>query len=532
MSKSDFLVIGSGIAGLHFALKAAERGTVCLVTKRGASDSNTAHAQGGIASVIDPKDSFDLHIQDTLTAGSGLCRRGIVEMVVRQGPECIQELVDYGVEFTRRGEDLELAREGGHSANRIVHFRDLTGMEIQRILLKRATEHPNIRVLENRMAVGLITERHLKNRRAGSRPGVFGAYVLDEQRGSIDSFAAKRTILSTGGAGKVYIYTSNPDVATGDGIAMAYRAGARIANLEFVQFHPTWLYHPMARSFLLTETLRGDGGVLKRADGYPFMKDYHPLKDLAPRDIVARAIDREMKMSGSKCVYLDMTHLGREDLKTRFPYVYSSCMAVGIDMAVEPIPVVPATHYFCGGVDVDEWGRSSLANLFALGEVSHTGVHGANRLASNSLLEAVVFARRASQFMSEDRSLSGDALEEPLPWDELHAESLTEPVILDHDWDECRRLMWDYVGIVRSDRRLAIALQRILQLEKTIEDLYWRCRLTLDLLELRNIILVGELIIRSAQTRRESRGLHYTETYTERDDVNFLHDTVCRRNDG
>jgi L-aspartate oxidase len=532
MNQSDFLVIGSGIAGLHFALRAAERGTVCVVTKRGASDSNTSYAQGGIASVIDPKDSFDLHIQDTLSSGAGLCRRSIVEMVVQQGPECITELMNYGVEFTRLGGSLELAREGGHSANRIVHYRDFTGQEIQRILLERAAAHPNISVQENRMAVGLITERHVKNRRAPGRPGVFGAYVLDVDRGPIDAYAAKRTILSTGGAGKVYIYTSNPDVATGDGVAMAYRAGARITNMEFVQFHPTWLYHPMAKSFLLTETLRGDGGTLKRPDGYAFMKDYHELKDLGPRDIVARAIDREMKTSGSKCVYLDMTHLSREVLKTRFPYVYSSCMAVGIDMAVEPIPVVPAAHYICGGVDVDEWGRSSLPNLFALGEVSYTGVHGANRLASNSLLEAVVFARRAAQFVKADESLSRDGIEEPMPWDELHAESLTEPVILDHDWDECRRLMWDYVGIVRSDRRLDIALQRILQLKNTIEELYWRCRLTLDLLELRNIILVGELIIRSAQTRKESRGLHYTETFPKRNDAEFLQDTVFERDAG
>jgi len=526
MNRSDFLVIGSGIAGLLFALKTADRGTVRVVTKRGASDSNTSFAQGGIASVIDPKDSFDAHIQDTLRVGVGLCRRSIVEMVVREGPGCIEDLIEYGVDFTRKGKNLALAREGGHSANRIVHFRDFTGQEIQRILLERVLAHPNIRVEENRMAVGLVTERHVKNR--GALRGVYGAYVLDVESGSIEGIAAKRTILATGGAGKVYIYTSNPDVATGDGIALAYRAGARVANLEFVQFHPTWLYHPMAKSFLLTETLRGEGGVLRRPDGYAFMKDYHPDLDLAPRDVVARAIDREMKSSGSKCVYLDMTHMSREDLKVRFPYIYGSCMEVGIDIAVESIPVVPATHYFCGGVDVDEWGRASLPNLLALGEVSHTGLHGANRLASNSLLEAVVFARRAARFVSDDDSLPGERIEEPVPWDEQHAESLTEPVILDHDWDECRRLMWDYVGIVRSDRRLDIALQRILQLGKTVEDLYWKCRLTLDLLELRNIVLVGELIIRCAQQRKESRGLHYTETYTQTDD-RYLRETVIEK---
>lgn len=526
MIKTDFLVIGSGIAGLLFALKAADRGTVCIVTKRGASDSNTSFAQGGIASVTDPRDSFDLHIDDTLRAGVGLCRRSVVEMVVREGPECIADLMAYGVEFSKEGKKLALAREGGHSTNRIVHFRDLTGQEIQRILLERALAHPDIRVYENRMAVGLVTQRHLGNHKSGRPNAVYGAYVLDVDTGSIDTIAAKRTVLATGGAGKVYIYTSNPDVATGDGIAMAYRAGARVANLEFVQFHPTWLYHPIAKPFLLTEALRGEGGTLRRADGHAFMKDYHLQKDLAPRDVVARAIDREMKTTGSKCVYLDMTHVGRDALKNRFPYIYESCTNAGIDMAIEPIPVVPATHYFCGGVDVDEWGRASLGNLFALGEVSHTGVHGANRLASNSLLEAVVFARRSARLVCENGSLKGEPFEEPMPWDEQHADSKIEPVVLDHDWDECRKLMWDYVGIVRSDRRLEIALERIVQLGRTVEDLYWKCRITQDLLELRNIVLVGELIVRSALERKESRGLHYTETYPERDDERFLCDTV------
>jgi L-aspartate oxidase len=529
MDKTDFLVIGSGIAGLLFALKAAERGTVGIVTKRGASDSNTSFAQGGIASVIDPRDSFDLHIEDTLRVGVGLCRKSVVEAVVREGPESIADLMRYGVEFSTDGPKLSLAREGGHSKNRIVHYRDLTGQEIQRILLERALSHPAIRMYENRMAVGLVTERHLR-RRVSDRPrGVYGAYVLDVEKGAIDALRAKRTILATGGAGKVYIYTSNPDVATGDGIAMAYRAGARVANLEFVQFHPTWLYHPIVKSFLLTETLRGEGGTLRRADGYAFMKDYHPQGDLAARDVVARAIDHEMKTTGAKCVYLDMTHMARDALRSRFPFIYESCANAGIDMAVEPVPVVPATHYVCGGVDVDEWGRTSLANLFALGEVSHTGLHGANRLASNSLLEAVVFARRSARFVCEDDSLRKEPFEEPMPWDEKHADTPVEPVVLDHDWDECRRLMWDYVGIVRSDRRLDIALQRIQQLKKTVEDLYWRCRVTKDLLELRNIVLVGELIVRCALERKESRGLHYTESYPSRDDERFLRDTVLEK---
>ncbi len=531
MEKSDFLVIGSGVAGLFFALKAARHGSVTVVTKRGTDDSNTRLAQGGIASVVDPKDSFDLHIDDTLRAGAGLCRRDIVEMVVKDGPERIEELINFGVEFSREGQALSLGREGGHSANRIVHFGDLTGQELQRILHEQAEAHPNVRLMQDHMAVGLITERHLRNPGSSVRKGVFGAYVLDVEGDNIDAYAAKRTILATGGAGKAYIYTSNPDVATGDGIAIAYRAGARVANLEFVQFHPTWLYHPMAKSFLLTEALRGEGGTLRREDGYSFMADYHEQKDLAPRDVVARAIDSEMKITGSKNVYLDMTHLSREFLKTRFPYVYTSCMNVGIDIHAEPIPVVPATHYFCGGVDVDEWGRTSLRNLLALGEVSHTGVHGANRLASNSLLEAVVFAGRAARLIENDDTLPGERIEDPLPWDEEHTQTLSETVILDHDWDEARRVMWDYVGIVRSDSRLNIAFQRIQQIKKTVEDLYWKYKLTLDLIELRNIVLVGELIIRSAKIRKESRGLHFTETYPSRDDKKYLRDTVLQKSD-
>ena len=531
MEKCDFLVIGSGVAGLFFALKAARHGSVTVVTKRGTDDSNTRLAQGGIASVLDPKDSFDLHIEDTVRAGAGLCRRDIVEMVVKGGPARIEELIEYGVAFSREGQGLSLGREGGHSANRIVHYGDLTGQELQRILHERTDAHPNIRLLQNHMAVGLITEGHLARQQSGDRPGVFGAYILDVDGDNIEAYAAKRTILATGGAGKVYNYTSNPDVATGDGIAIAYRAGARVANMEFVQFHPTWLYHPMAKSFLLTEALRGEGGTLRRSDGYAFMKDYDKQKDLAPRDVVARAIDREIKITGSKNVYLDMTHLSREFLKTRFPYVYRSCMIVGIDIGVEPIPVVPATHYFCGGVDVDEWGRTSLPNLIALGEVSHTGVHGANRLASNSLLEAVVFAGRAASLIESDSTLSGERIEEPLPWDEEHTETLSETVIVDHDWDQSRRVMWDYVGIVRNDRRLNIASQRMQQIKRTVEDLYWKCKLTLDLLELRNIVLVGELIIRSAKIRKESRGLHFTETYPKRDDKRFLRDTVLQKGD-
>ena len=515
MTQSDYLIIGSGVAGLFCALRTAENGTVNVVTKRGPSDTNTNMAQGGIAAVLSDTDSFDLHIRDTIECGGGLCREDIVEMVVRSAPNRIRDLMSLGTEFTHDDDRLSLGREGGHSANRIVHSRDFTGQAIQDILVRRAADHPNIRFFQNHMAVGLIGDRHLENQKHTDDDAVHGSYVLNTDTGEIDAFVARRTILATGGAGKVYLYTSNPDVATGDGVAMAYRAGARVANMEFVQFHPTCLYHPDAKSFLLSETLRGEGGVLRRADGEAFMQSYDPKGDLAPRDIVARAIDHEMKVTGSKCVFLDMTHLDGDRVKERFPNIFSRCEALGIDMTSMPIPVVPATHYFCGGVDVDSRGRASLPNLFALGEVSHTGLHGANRLASNSLLEAVVFADRAATILVEIDT-SGP-LPVALAWDEKHTEVLLDSVIIDHDWDEARRIMWDYVGIVRNDRRLEIGLQRMLQLKETVESLYWKCRLDQDLLELRNVVVVGEIVIRSALLRKESRGLHYTETYPQPD---------------
>ena len=519
------------LAGLLFALKVAKFGSVRVVTKRGMADSNTNLAQGGIASVQDPRDSFELHIRDTLECGAGLCRRDVVEMIVRDGPGRVQELMDIGVRFTRKGDGLSLGREGGHSVNRIVHSHDLTGQEIQSILLERAREHGNIDLYENHMAVGLVTARHLKNPDADIE-AVHGAYILDVEAETVDAFAARRTVLATGGAGKVYLYTSNPDIATGDGIAMAYRAGARIANLEFVQFHPTCLYHPMSKSFLLSEALRGEGGILRREDGYGFMKDYHAQGDLAPRDVVARAIDGEMKTTGAKCAYLDMTHLNTSHVRQRFPNITRRCLELGIDIGRDPLPVVPATHYFCGGIDVDTFGQTSLPNLLALGEVAHTGLHGANRLASNSLLEAVVYVHRAAVMLEEDERLSRAVIREPLPWQEDHTETLKEPVILDHDWDEARRVMWDYVGIVRNDERLELARRRMSELGETVESLYWKCRLTQDLLELRNVVLVGQLVIRCAVTRKESRGLHYTESYPDRDDAAFGRDTIVAPTDG
>jgi L-aspartate oxidase len=528
MYRSDFLIVGAGIAGLSLALKIAQLGSVQIVAKREASDSNTNFAQGGIASVLARDDSFDLHIGDTLRAGVGLCREPIVEMVVREGPERIAELIRLGVEFTRTGRELSLGREGGHSRNRIVHCQDLTGREMERILLERVEEHPRIQLFPHHMAVNLITSRQVKNAPSGRAGAVYGAYVLDVEVDRIVPFASRRTILATGGAGKVYLYTSNPDIATGDGIAMAYHAGARIANLEFVQFHPTCLYHPEAKSFLLSEALRGEGGKLIGGDGRAFMGDYHEQADLAPRDVVARAIDNEMKRSGSKCVFLDLTHLDKDFIRRRFPHIYSQCLKFGIDITAAPIPVVPATHYFCGGVDVDEWGRTNLENLYAIGEVAHTGLHGANRLASNSLLEAVTFAHRAYLSIKEDESALGDKLQEPEAWREQDTKHLEHSVIVDHDWDSARRVMWDYVGIVRNDQRLEIAADRMAQIQKTMSELYWNCRLTKDILELRNIVLVGELIIASAKLRKESRGLHYTETYPHLDD-RYRRDTILQK---
>lgn len=525
MKTSDFLVIGSGIAGLSLALRLAERGRVNLITKRDPSDSNTNKAQGGIAAVVDPEDSFDLHIDDTIRAGAGLCREAVVEFVVREGPDRIRDLIAMGVPFSRESGQLDLGLEGGHSRNRIVHCADLTGRAVEKTLLDAVACHPNIEVYRRHMAVNLLRGHHLERDPTPGKPAVYGAYTLEEQSGRVIPFAAQRTILSTGGAGKVYLYTSNPDIATGDGLAMAYRAGARIANLEFVQFHPTCLYHPDLTSFLLSEALRGEGGRLIRSDGQTFMERYDERRELAPRDIVARAIDSELKSSGDDCVFLDLTRLDSAFIERRFPHIFKTCFDLGIDIRTEPIPVVPATHYFCGGVDVDEHGRTSVDNLYAIGEVSHTGVHGANRLASNSLLEALVYSDRAARAAVEGVR-AGDVVATPRPWREEGTEDLKDSVILEHDWNEARRIMWDYVGIVRSNRRLEIAKTRMEQLRETVVSLYWNCRLSIDLLELRNIILVGKLIIECALRRRESRGLHYTESYPYRDDENFGVDTI------
>jgi L-aspartate oxidase len=528
---SDILVLGSGLAGLSYALKVADFATVNLVTKREITETSTRLAQGGIAAVLGPEDRFEYHIQDTLTVGEGLCHPEVVELVVRQGPERIRELVALGAHFDP-GQDngFDLAREGGHSHRRIIHAHDMTGAEVERILVEKVLAHPNIRVYEFHMGVNLITEERLVRRGAKvvSREATcLGAYVLNTKTGEVDTFLASLTLLATGGAGKVYLYTSNPDIATGDGVAMAYRAGAVIGNMEFVQFHPTCLYHPAAKNFLISEALRGEGAVLLDHQGRAFMADYHPLKDLAPRDIVAQAIDQEMKKTGADCVYLDISHKPADFIQSRFPNIYQKCLEFGYDMTKEPIPVVPAAHYMCGGVVTDLRGKTTINHLYAVGEVSMTGLHGANRLASNSLLEALVFAHQAAQAAREVLpQLKPPASSEVPEWNPLGATVSHEIVVVSHNWDEIRRMMWNYVGIVRTDRRLLRAQHRIDLIQQEIHEYYWNFLITSDLLELRNIATVAELIIRMALHRKESRGLHYNLDYPQKDDVNFKRDTL------
>jgi L-aspartate oxidase len=526
---SDFLVIGSGIAGLSYALKVSGHGKVSLVTKREIATTATGLAQGGIAAVSSLTDSFAEHIHDTMEAGAWLSDEEIVRLVVENGPDAIEELIDLGVRFTRNSTgDYDLTREGGHSHRRIYHAKDETGKEIERALVEAVIANPNITIYEHHVAVDLITEAKLVRRRV-SPNRCLGAYVLDTTSGAVETFGAAITVLATGGAGKVYLYTCNPDVATGDGIAMAYRAGATIANMEFMQFHPTTLYHPLAKSFLISEAVRGEGAILRRRDGTAFMEAYHPLKDLAPRDIVARAIDNEMKIHGDDCVFLDITHKDPDFVRDHFPYIHETCLGYGIDMTIDPIPVVPAAHYLCGGVQVDSWGETDLVNLFAIGEVACTGLHGANRLASNSLLEGAVFGARAAQ-----RSLHHFRTGQPpcpaiATWDTCSARNSDEEVVVAHNWDEIRRCMWNYVGIVRSTKRLVRALRRVQMIQEEIADYYWDFYVTSDLIELRNIATVAELIIRCALKRQESRGLHYTIDYPDTDDIHWKKDTIIRK---
>lgn len=521
----DFLVIGSGIAGLSFCLEAAEKGEVCLVTKRAIEESNTRYAQGGIAAVLAEGDSFEAHIKDTLVAGAMLSHERVVELCVKEGPERVRWLEAQGAQFdkahgTEDRSDLDLHLEGGHSARRIAHTADMTGREVERALVAAVRSHKNIRILEEHMAIDLITLA-----KYGGPEVCVGAYVLDVGTAKTETVIARETVLATGGAGKVYLYTTNPDIATGDGIAMAYRAGAECANMEFYQFHPTALFHPQAKNFLLTEALRGEGAILRTISGHAFMKAHDPRAELAPRDIVARAIDWEMKRTGAEHVLLDITGKPAGFVKERFPGIYAECKRWGFDLASEPIPVVPAAHFCCGGVSTDLEGRTTIPGLWAIGECAHTGLHGANRLASNSLLEGLVFGHRAAVAIKATEK-------RPVPdvpdWDAGQAGTSDEAVVITQNWDELRRLMWNYVGIVRGNKRLRRAARRIALLQEEIAEYYWNYFITRDLLELRNIATVAELIVGCASARRESRGLHYTLDYPELDQKQ-ARDTVVKR---
>lgn len=534
----DVLVIGSGIAGLSFAIAASRYGSVLVITKKQDCESNTNYAQGGIACVLDPSDSFESHIRDTLVAGCGMCHKDAVRILVEEGPSRIRELLEWGADFSLDKDSptaqkgLHLGKEGGHSANRIVHAHDLTGKEVEETLLRRAKSIPNITMMEHHCAIDLITEYQLQKREynATQPHTCFGAYILNTLTSEIYPVASRITCLASGGAGQIYLHTTNPSIATGDGTAIAYRAGAMIANMEFMQFHPTTLYHEHADSFLISEALRGYGAVLCRSDGSTFMEQYHPLKSLAPRDIVARAIDKEMKKTGAPCVYLDIRSAPADKTRSHFPHIYAQCKRFGIDITRDLIPVVPAAHYMCGGVLVDTCGASSIANLYACGEVSCTGVHGANRLASNSLLEALVFGRRAADHGGGRlRSIPVAKTDEIPPWDDNGTIDAEEWILLSHNFDEIRSVMWDYVGIVRSNLRLHRAKRRIDLLDREINRFYRHTKVTTGLLDLRNTVTTAKLIVSCALKRRESRGLHFTTDYPGLNDRYWNRDTVIIR---
>lgn len=512
----DLLIIGSGTAGLTLALKMADQARVAVLSKSQLEEGASLYAQGGISVVLDKADSLQSHIDDTLRAGGGLCDEEVVRFTVEHARESIEWLIEQGVSFTRDDmttETYHLTQEGGHSHRRVIHSADATGRAVETTLLDKAKAHPNISLFPYHIGIDLITtHKHL----ATQENTCLGCYVLDIKKDQPKTFLAPVTVLATGGAGKVYLYTSNPDVSTGDGIAMGWRAGCRIANMEFIQFHPTCLFHPKAKSFLISEALRGEGATLKLADGTRFMPAFHPQAELAPRDIVARAIDHEMKRLGQDCVYLDITHQSKEFITSHFPTIYKRCLKFGVDMAKEPIPVVPAAHYTCGGIMTDMRGRTDIDGLYAIGETAHTGLHGANRMASNSLLECLVFADAAA---NDIKKRPKTTLPADIPhWDESRVHPAKEAVAISHNWDELRRFMWDYVGIVRSTQRLNRARQRLSLLQQEIDEFYSQHHISNDLLELRNLADVAELIIESALQRKESRGLHYTLDYPEMSD--------------
>lgn len=519
--KTDVLIIGSGIAGLFAALRISEYAEVVLITKKEKNESNTNYAQGGIASVIDPTDSFEKHIQDTLIAGAGLCNKNTVDIIVKEGPDRINDLIELGTQFTRKNGKLDLAKEGGHSMPRIVHAKDLTGREVERALIEQVSSKSNVTIIENTIAIDLITEHNVQQLKSSplNNRNCWGAYALNCETTELIKISSKATILATGGVGQVYSHTTNPQIATGDGFAMAYRAGAKIGNMEFIQFHPTAFYNSVqggnfnAPSFLISEAVRGFGGILRTLDGSEFMSKYDQRKDLAPRDIVARAIDNELKKRGDDHVFLDITHKNKDEIIEHFPNIYNSCLKFGIDISGEYIPVVPSAHFCCGGVVVDEFSRSSLKGLYACGEVSMTGVHGANRLASNSLLEGVVFAERASINIKEFLNKFSGTMPDIPDWDDSGTLSSDEKILITHSSREVKQVMWDYVGIVRSNLRLLRAEQRIHNIFVETEELYRKTKVFEDILELRNIVACAHIIIKSAKKRKESRGLHYTLDY-------------------
>ncbi|EDS92425.1 L-aspartate oxidase [Escherichia albertii NBRC 107761 = DSM 17582] len=512
----DVLIIGSGAAGLSLALRLADKHQVIVLSKGLVTEGSTFYAQGGIAAVFDETDSIDSHVEDTLIAGSGICDRHAVEFVASNARSCVQWLIDQGVLFDTHiqpngKESYHLTREGGHSHRRILHAADATGKEVETTLVSKAQNHPNIRVLERSNAVDLIISDKI------GLPGarrVVGAWVWNRNKEAVETCHAKAVVLATGGASKVYQYTTNPDISSGDGIAMAWRAGCRVANLEFNQFHPTALYHPQARNFLLTEALRGEGAYLKRPDGTRFMADFDERGELAPRDIVARAIDHEMKRLGADCMFLDISHKPAEFIRHHFPMIYEKLLGLGINLTKDPVPIVPAAHYTCGGVMVDDYGRTDVDGLYAIGEVSYTGLHGANRMASNSLLECLVYGWSAAEDITRRMPYAHGASMLP-PWDESRVENPDERVVIQHNWHELRLFMWDYVGIVRTTKRLERALRRINMLQQEIDEYYAHFRVSNNLLELRNLVQVAELIVRCAMMRKESRGLHFTLDYPE-----------------